>query len=88
VKPDNSNASAVGLSLFFVVGSLIQIVGIVLSKPLADRFGKKAVFISGVAVTTAATLAVFFVGPTSVGLLFWLGVLWAVGWGRQCRCCG
>ena len=25
-----------------------------------------------VAVTTAATLAVFLVGPTSVGLLFWL----------------
>ena len=27
------------------------------SKPLADRFGKKAVFIAGVSVTTAATLA-------------------------------
>ena len=55
VKPDNSNASAVGLSLFFVVGSLVQIAGIIASKPLADRFGKKAVFIAGVAVTTVAT---------------------------------
>jgi glycoside/pentoside/hexuronide:cation symporter, GPH family len=81
VKPDNSNAAAVGLSLFFVVGSLVQIVGIIVSKPLADRFGKKAVFLTGASVTTIATLAVFLVGPTSVGLLFWLGVLWAVGWG-------
>jgi len=81
VKPDLSNAAAVGLSLFFVVGSLVQIAGIISSKPLADRFGKKAVFIAGVAVTTVATLAVFAVGPKSVGLLFWLGVLWAVGWG-------
>ncbi len=81
VKPDSSNAAAVGLSLFFVVGSLVQIVGIMFSKPLADRFGKKAVFITGVSVTTAATFAVFFVGPTSVGVLFWLGILWAVGWG-------
>lgn len=81
VKPDGSNAAAVGLSLFFVVGSLVQIVGIMFSKPLADRFGKKAVFIAGVSVTTLATLLVFFVGPTSIGLLFWLGVLWAVGWG-------
>lgn len=81
VKPDNSNAAAVGLSLFFVVGSLVQIGGIIVSKPLADRFGKKAVFITGVAVTTVATLAVFLVGPTSVGLLFWLGILWAMGWG-------
>jgi Na+/melibiose symporter-like transporter len=81
VKPDGSNAAAVGLSLFFVVGSLVQIVGIMFSKPLADRFGKKAVFIAGVSVTALATLLVFFVGPTSFGLLFWLGILWAVGWG-------
>jgi len=81
VKPDSSNAAAVGLSLFFVVGSVVQIVGIIFSKPLADRFGKKAVFIAGVSVTTVATLGVFFVGPASVGLLFWLGILWAVGWG-------
>jgi Na+/melibiose symporter-like transporter len=81
VKPDSSNAAAVGLSLFMVLGSVVQIVGIIFSKPLADRFGKKAVFITGVSVTTAATLGVFLVGPTSVGLLFGLSVLWAVGWG-------
>jgi glycoside/pentoside/hexuronide:cation symporter, GPH family len=81
VKPDGSNAAAVGLSLFFVLGSLVQIVGIIFSKPLADRFGKKAVFIAGVGVTTVATALVFFVSPTQIGLLFWLGILWAVGWG-------
>jgi glycoside/pentoside/hexuronide:cation symporter, GPH family len=81
VKPDSSNAAAVGLSLFMVLGSLVQIVGIIFSKPLADRFGKKAVFISGVSVTAAATLGVFLVGPDSIGLLFALGILWAVGWG-------
>ena len=64
-----------------VLGSLVQIVGIIFSKPLADRFGKKAVFLAGVSVTTVATLGVFLVGPTSIGLLFWLGILWAVGWG-------
>ncbi len=81
VRPDSSNAAAVGLSLFMVLGSLVQIVGIMVSKRLTDRFGKKAVFIAGASVTTVATLGVFFVGPTSVGLLFWLGILWAVGWG-------
>ncbi len=55
VKPDGSNAASVGLSFFFVLGSLVQIVGIVFSKPLADRFGKKAVFITGMAVSTIAT---------------------------------
>ncbi len=81
VKPDDSNAAAVGLSLFMVLGSLVQIGGIICSKPLAERFGKKAVFSAGVAVTAAATLGVFLVGPSSVGLLFLLGILWAVGWG-------
>jgi len=81
VKPDGSNAAAVGFSLFFVLGSLVQIVGIIVSKPLADRFGKKAVFIVGMGVTTVATVLVFFISPTAVASLFWLNILWAVGWG-------
>lgn len=81
VNPDGSNAAAVGLSLFFVIGSLIQIIGIIFSKPLADRFGKKAVFIAGMSVTTVATILVFFIGPASVSLMFGLSILWAIGWG-------
>lgn len=81
VNPDGSNAAAVGLSLFFVIGSLIQIIGIVFSKPLADRFGKKAVFMTGMSVTMIATILVFFVGPTSISLMFGLSILWAIGWG-------
>jgi len=81
VNADGSNASAVGLSLFFVVGSAIQIAGIVYSKPLADRFGNKAVFLAGMSVTMVATVLVFLVGPTQIGLMFALSILWAIGWG-------
>jgi Na+/melibiose symporter-like transporter len=81
VKPDGSNAAAVGFSLFFVLGSLIQIVGIIFSKPLADRFGKKAVFIAGMSVTAIATALVFLVTPTSMTLLLVLSILWPLGWG-------
>ncbi|MGC4055135.1 MAG: MFS transporter [Paludibaculum sp.] len=81
VNPDGSNAAAVGLSLFFVVGSLVQILGILASKPLADRFGNKAVFITGMFVTMVATLLVFFVGPAQINLMFALSILWAIGWG-------
>jgi Na+/melibiose symporter-like transporter len=63
------------------LGSLIQIGGIMLSKPLSDRFGKKAVFIGGMAVTTIATVLVYFVTPTSMGLMFLLSILWPLGWG-------
>jgi glycoside/pentoside/hexuronide:cation symporter, GPH family len=81
IKPDGSNAAAVGLSLFFVIGSFVQIVGIIFSKSLADRFGKKAVFIVGVTVTTIATAWVYWATPSSIAMLFWLSILWAVGWG-------
>jgi len=81
VKPDGSNASAVGLAFFMTLGSLIQIVGIMFSKPLADRFGKKAVFIGGMTVTTIATILVYFVTPTSMNLMVVLSILWPLGWG-------
>lgn len=81
ILPDASNASAVGQSFFFVVGSIVQIVCILFSKPLADLFGKKTVFIVGFIVTIAATVAVFFVSPTQMTQLFWLSVIWGLGWG-------
>ncbi len=81
VKPDGSNAASVGLSFFMVVGSLIQIAGICCSKPLADRFGNKAVFIAGMTVTTLATAAVYFVTPTSMSLMVVLSIIWPLGWG-------
>jgi Na+/melibiose symporter-like transporter len=81
VKPDYSNAASVGLSFFFVLGSVIQIFGILVSKPLAEWFGKKAVFIVGLTVTTIATAAVFFVGPKDLNQMFFWSVVWAVGWG-------
>jgi glycoside/pentoside/hexuronide:cation symporter, GPH family len=81
VKPDHSNASSVVFSFFLVLGSVIQIIGILLSKPLSDRFGKKAVFIGGMAVTMIATAGVFFVGPTDLDMMFFWSVLWPIGWG-------
>jgi GPH family glycoside/pentoside/hexuronide:cation symporter len=81
VRPDHSNAVAVGFSFFNDLGSVVQILFIPLSKPLSDRFGKKAVFIAGVCVTTLATAGVFLVSPTDVNLMFWMSVLWSAGWG-------
>ncbi len=81
VKPDASNAPAVAFSFFQVLGSVVQIVCILFSKPLADYFGKKAVFITGFLVTIGATIAVFFVPPTNMNALFWLSIIWGIGWG-------
>ncbi|MGH7996296.1 MAG: MFS transporter [Opitutaceae bacterium] len=81
VKPDFSNAAAVGFSFFNSLGSVIQIGGILLSKPLADRFGKKALFFVCLAVATLAQAAMVFVSPTNLKLLFLLNVLWPLAYG-------
>jgi glycoside/pentoside/hexuronide:cation symporter, GPH family len=81
IRPDYSNALAVGFSFFNVLGSVVQIMFIPLSKPLADRFGKKTVFVAGAGVTTLATFGMFLVSPTELHLVFWLSVLWSAGWG-------
>lgn len=81
VRPDYSNAVAVGFSFFNVVGSVVQIAFIPLSKPLSERFGKKGVFIAGASITMLATFGMFLVSPTNLTLVFWLSVIWAVGWG-------
>jgi len=80
-KPDGSNAASVGLSFFFDAGSILQIIGIIFSKSLANRFGKKAVFLAGMSLSTLATAAIFFVPRDSVDLLFAVGLLWSAGWG-------
>lgn len=81
VAPDGSNVASVGLSLFFVVGSIIQIVGIACSRSLCNRFGKKTVFLAGLGLTTIATALVFWVGPASMGSLVLLSILWPIGYG-------
>lgn len=81
VRPDSSNVPAVAFAFFQVLGSIIQIIAIPFSKPLADRFGKKAVFIAGMSVTIFATLGVFLVSPTDMNMLFWLSIIWGLGWG-------
>ena len=80
-KPDGSNAASVAMSFFLMAGYVVQILGILLSKPLSDRFGKKAVFLAGMSVSTAVTAVIFLVPPGSINLLFVLSMLWTIGWG-------
>lgn len=78
---DGSNVSGVGLSLFNIFGNLVTIAGVLSSKPLATRFGNKAVFGAGVLGTTLVTAAIFVLPSTQVGWLFFLSILWPATYG-------
>jgi len=66
--PEDAPTSA--FSLFNAGGIIMMILGITLSKPLADRFGKRDVFGISVFISALCLLLFYFYSPGSVSLVF------------------
>lgn len=64
------NPISVGFGLFNAGGIIFMIVGITLSKWLADKYGKRDVFGIALLISTLFIIAFYFFAPTSVGLIF------------------
>ncbi len=70
-KPDLSNVFAVGYSLFNMVGQIITLVGVIcLAQVLSNKFGKRNVFIVGLAGTAISTAMFYFASPTNITSIF------------------
>ena len=80
VKPGDS-PTAVGFSMFNMAGGLVNIIGVIAAKPLADRFGKKAVFTIGLGGAAIVQSLFFWLGAESVGTMFLLTILTSVLYG-------
>jgi len=59
-----------GLGLFNAGGIICMIIGITLSKKLADKYGKRDVFGINLFISTLFILFFYFYSPQSVGLIF------------------
>jgi Na+/melibiose symporter-like transporter len=59
-----------GFGLFNAGGIIFMIIGISLSKGLADKYGKRDVFILALFISTLFIIAFYFFPSTSVGLIF------------------
>jgi GPH family glycoside/pentoside/hexuronide:cation symporter len=59
-----------GFGLFNAGGIIFMIVGIMLSKKFADKYGKRDVFGISLFISTLFILAFFFFPPKSIGLIF------------------
>ena len=80
-REDRNNVSAVSFSLFNMTGQLVTIIGVLCSKALSVRFGKKTVFVTGLALTTLFT-ALFITAPAdAIGLTFILNLLKSLAYG-------
>lgn len=64
------NPISAGFGLFNAGGIIFMIVGISLSKALADKFGKRDVFGAALFISTLFIAIFYFFAPTSVELMF------------------
>ncbi len=78
---DRSNVTSVGFSLFNMSGQLVTIIGVLCSKALAIRFGKKAVFLVGLSFTTLFTLGFILPPAEAIGFDFGLNILKSLAYG-------
>jgi Na+/melibiose symporter-like transporter len=75
-QEDKSNVFSVGFSFFNMLGMIVQVLGVMLlSQPLAARFGKRNVFIVCLSLTTLLTAVIFFVPSNRVGTMFIINFL-------------
>ncbi|HVV73396.1 MAG TPA: MFS transporter, partial [Verrucomicrobiae bacterium] len=76
-----SNVADVFNSIVNMLGTGLIMIVILLSPPLARRFGKKAISTAGFALATVGTLAFYFLSPTNVwgmlGLTAFISVVYA-----------
>ena len=59
-----------GNSIFNACGIIFMLFGIALSKPLADKYGKRDVFSSALFVSTLFILLFYFFNPESIAIMF------------------
>jgi glycoside/pentoside/hexuronide:cation symporter, GPH family len=78
---DGANTTSVGFSLFNMSGQLVMILGVLSSKWLSMRFGKKKVFLTGLLFTTLFTGLFILLPPDNIEALFVLNFLKSLSYG-------
>jgi glycoside/pentoside/hexuronide:cation symporter, GPH family len=81
LKADASNATNVAFGFFNIITNLAQIIGILSSKALSDRFGKRNVYAFFLTMTAIVTVIPIFLTPQSIGGVFLVAILWGLAYG-------
>jgi len=69
------DAAAYGFSIFNAGGIIFMIIGIMFSKGLADKYGKRDVFGVNLFLSTVFLMLFYFYSPKSIGIIFITQVL-------------
>ena len=64
------DAPTSGFSIFNAIGIIFMIIGILFTKPLANRFGKRNVFFAGLLSSTIAQCLFYFIPSTNIAPVY------------------
>ncbi len=81
IQQDQSNVPAVTYAFINMVGTGTMLIGVLLSKPLSIRFGKKTVFIASLIATALCTFWLMFIPADRSSIIFLQGLLWGACYG-------
>ncbi|HEX9742484.1 MAG TPA: MFS transporter [Nitrospiraceae bacterium] len=81
ILQDQSNTPNVAFAFFNMAATPTTLIGVLLSKPLSERFGKRGVFCGCLLLTAASTMSLLFVPADKVGLMFLQGLSWGACYG-------
>ena len=77
----NADIAGIAFSVINILSQLVTIIGLTLSRPLADRFGKRDVFRYGLILSVLFSAAFIFISPEAVVLTLVLQLLFQFMWG-------
>lgn len=81
LKPDHSNVPGVAYGIFGMLGTLTMFLGVLSSKSLSKRFGKRVVFVGSLGATALVTAWLYFIPATGVRAMMWQSALWGLAYG-------
>jgi GPH family glycoside/pentoside/hexuronide:cation symporter len=81
VNEDRGNVTQVGFGLFNMCGQVVTIIGVLISKALAIRFGKRNVFLVGLFLTAVFTSLFITLPASAIGSAFLLNILKSLAYG-------
>lgn len=81
INAEHSNTPNVAYGFFNMAGTLPTLIGVLLSKPLSQLFGKRAVFCTCLTLTAFSTLWLLFIPSDAIGWMFVQGLSWGLCYG-------
>ena len=78
---DGSNVPNVGYAFFSMTTTFLTICGVLVSKPLSEKFGKRGTFCGCLTLVAVVTMWLLFIPADGITQMFVQSIAWGICWG-------